>query len=237
MSNRALSAIRTVLRYRLNEPSPGFWTNVALNTHIQTSYEETFALYLRKNPGQAKQYADVTYTAEAESVAVTISGYTLANVLVVEDRTEVQPGVVLTEADSFEQVIAEAEDPAAADNPTGDPSKWYYVRTSSASTGVLTIAGYIYLTPIPGSARSLRIHYQAEAQTLAGDSYTTGLPDTYEELLICRAAVLAKTQEGVTPSALAEFKAQAKEADLVVRTQTGGFSRGPSRIVYHDDTL
>lgn len=237
MSNSTLTAIRTALRTRLNEASPGFWTNANLNEHIQRSYNETFAMYLRKNPKQAKQSEDITYTAEAEYYAVTISGYTLAHVTSVEDRTEVQPGIPLSEADSLEEVIADAEDPAAADNPTGDPSKWYFVKTSATTTGVITVAGRLYLSPIPGTSRSIRIHYQAEAQSLAGDTYTTGLPDVYETRLIAKAAVYAKEQEGVSASALQAFKDEFKEADMAVRTMDGGFSRGPARIVYHDDTL
>lgn len=237
MSNSTLSTMRGVLRTRLNEPTAGFWSNTDLNRHLQTSYNLYYLLYLRKNPRLAEQTTDVTYTSGAESAAVTVSGYTIGKIVLVEDRTDIQPGVVLEEADSKWGVVAEAVEPDSSDNPTGDPSKWYYVKTSAATTGVIAVAGKLYLTPVPGSTRTIRIHFQAEAQTLAGDTYTTGLPDEYEECVICYASVLAKIQEQVPPGVLSIYQDQQAKAEQKIRELAQGVSRGPGRIVFHDDTL
>jgi len=237
VSNSALSAMRGVLRTRLNEPTAGFWSNADLNKHLQTAYSTYYALYLRKNPRLAEQYSDVTYTSGAESVAVTVTGYTIGKIALVEDRTDIQPGVVLEECDSKMGVVAEAVGPDSSDNPTGDPAKWYYVKSSAATTGVIAVAGKLYLTPVPGSTRTIRIHFQAEAQSLAGDTYTTGLPDEYEECVICHAAVLAKVQEQVPPGVLSIFQDVLGKAEQKLRELAQGVSRGPGRIVFHDDTF
>jgi hypothetical protein len=236
MSNSTLSAIRGRVRTRLNEPTPGFWTNANLNEHIQSSYVSEFGLYLRKNPKLAAQTVDLSYTALAESMTLTTTGYTVGRITLVEDRTTIQPGVVLDEAETKAGVVTEAADPEALTNPTGTPSRWYFERQSSATTGVLTITQKLFLSPVPGSTRSLRIHYAAEAQALSGDTYTTGLPDDYEEALICGACVLAKIQEQVPPGILQGFRDQLKEAETRIRENAGGPARGPGRIVYHDDT-
>jgi hypothetical protein len=235
MGNSTLSTIRGVVRTRLNEATPGFWTNADLNKHIQTAYSKYCKRYINKNPRLAKQTTDMTYTALAEYCAVTVSGYSIGKVNLVEDRTDIQPGVPLEEADSFWTVVSESVDPESSANPTGDPSKYYFAKSSSATTGVIAVGQRLYLSPVPGSARSLRIHYAAEPQSLAGDTYTTGLPDDYEECVVCHACVLAKIQEQVAPGVLQSFRDQEKAAEAAVTENSRGTSRGPGRVVYFDD--
>lgn len=236
MGNSTLSTIRGVLRTRLNESTAGFWSNANLNTHLQTAYSKHFNRYLNKNPRLARQTADVTYTALAESVTVTTTGYSIGRIILVEDRTDIQPGVPLEEADSFWNVVNESVEPDASDNPTGDPNKWYFVRSSSTATGVISLTQTLYLSPVPGSARSLRIHYMADAQSLSADTYTTGLPDDYEECVVAEAAVLAKIQEQVAPVVLQVYRDQLQNAEAMVRENSRGLSRGPTRIRFYDDT-
>jgi hypothetical protein len=236
MSNSALSTVRGVVRTRLNESTATFWSNADLNKHIQTAYNTYFGMYLNKNPRLARQSADVTYTASAESVTVTTTGYSIGKIVLVEDRTDIQPGIPLEEADSMWNVINESVEPDSSDTPTGDPSKWYFVRSSSTATGVISLTQTLYLSPVPGSARSLRIHYMAEPQSLAGDTYTTGLPDIYEECVVSGACVLAKIQEQVAPGVLQIYRDQLQSAEAKVRENARGLSTGPGRIRYYDDT-
>lgn len=231
--NQALSVIRSIMRSRLNEPTPGFWKNPVLNMHLQSAYNEYFALFMRKNPEEEHRYVEVVYPGSAKSLAITTSGHLIALITVVEDYTDFNPGVPLGKAQGMEDIVRAGY---ATDYTTdAGSSKYYFGRIPTVASGVQVLAQTLYLSPLPSTARSLRIHYAAGPQVLSADTYTTGLPDDYEECMIWRAIEIAKIQEGVPPSMLQIVQDQLKRADQAVRTAKGP-TRGGDRIVYHDCT-
>ena len=164
--NKTLSDIRGMMRARLNEPSPGFWLNPVLNSHIQSAYNEYYQLFLQKNPEQESRTLDVTLTGGTSSVALTTTGHAIGAIKVVEDRTQPELAAPISRLQSREEFIQRS---MAADVTTDNGAFQYlYEVVPTVGTGVFTLTQTLFLAPTPTSSKSLRIHYAAGPQVLAG---------------------------------------------------------------------
>ena len=230
-----LSALRTRLRDLLNEPTAGFWTDAQLNRYLATAYKRFYLEAIKLNPDFATRYYDITYTAGAASVNVSITdSFICREVYGMEDRTTSTPGPMMQQAESLEELHScYANEPATV--ISGFPAKWYLKNVESTAAGVITQQLTIYVAPYPASAMTLRMHYRAEPQELStADTYTTGLSAEWDECVVYGALVLARMQEensGGAQSAQTMVEASFVNAARLTRP----IMRNSARVRYYPD--
>jgi|MudIll2142460700_1097286.scaffolds.fasta_scaffold432715_2 hypothetical protein len=230
MSNSALSVIRAKVRRLLNEATAEFWSDAVLNDFIQNSFDHYYRAYTEINPEFGRKYEDITYTASAEYYDITATGGDIESILFVEDRTNYQPGPKLQQATSLVE-LQKVSYPAIYTSLS--PCFWYFEKVESITTGVVTIKNRLYLGPKPGSAKSLRLHVQAGPQPLAGDAYTTGMPDFVERCIILGAAIDAKLMEA-SPN-IRGFQELLMQAEQRLMNHSNRIGRGNNFMDYDPD--
>lgn len=231
MSNAALSVLRTRLRAILNESTAGFWSDANLNIYIAMAVAKYHDWWTRHNPHWGKSTIDVTYTASAESVTITVStGNEIMLVDYIEDRTNAQPGPHIDLVNTKEELA----DHYGVYNDTswdGIPLVAYIeVVEAEAVAGVKTHTYTIFLAPKPGSAHSLRLHTRRRPPALTSDTHTSGLPDIVEECVVLHAAMLARSQEESPPGGLVQLLEMAERGAI---SSAKPLRSGPDSMVYY----
>ena len=231
MSNAALSVLRTRLRALLNEATAGFWTDANLNIYLAMAAAKYHDWWTRHSPHWGKSSIDVTYTASAESVAITVStGNEIMLIDYVEDRTTTQPGPRID--------LVNTKDELAGNYGIYNDTSWdgiplvAYVEVveAEAVAGVKTHAYTIYLAPKPSGAHSLRLHTRRRPPALTADTHTSGLPDIVEECVVLHAAMLARSQEESPPAGLVALLDMAERAAI---SSAKPLRSGPDSVVYY----
>jgi len=236
-ANTKLSDMRTSLRYMLNEPIAGFWSDAQLNHYLQIAYAEYYGRYYDKSPQQNTRTESLTYTANARYLDLT-SDPPVMRIVRIEDRTGVSAtssGTLLREAGSIEELMSVQGGDTITDSVHGTPSLYWLENDQQEPSGggEVVMTQRLWLAPIPSSSRSLSMVYQSTPTGFENDNDTTGLPGQVELCIIHKALVLARMQEE-NSQGLAMAKSLLADAEENMRRLSRGTRRGPGRIIYRN---
>ena len=233
MSGSTLLTLRTRVRDLLNEPTAAFWTNAQLNRYIKQACDRYYGVYSKIVPEFGNMTSDITYTASAESVTVTISTWTFKEALFLEDRTNSQPGTTIPFADSLE-ALWEKHRQMGDSTVAGEPVVAYLTHKQDITTGVVSETLTVYLAPYPVGSKTLRLHYRAEpADISGGDTYTTGLPLHWDDPVVFQACIYARMQEE-KPN-LDVLYQELKRAEESAYSLSGNYRRNMARVRWDGD--
>jgi len=229
LGNNTLSNLRSAVRQQLNDVAGDFWSTAALNQYLQEAINSVHDETIRMAGDRSLWTKDWTYTANAESVNISITDHVVRRILFLEDRTDETPGPMWTCAPGLSDLFDWRLQPP-------DTARYYdyteyrivLKETGTGASKAHTIT--CYANPAPGVARSLRLHYQPGPPDMSTDTYKSGMLPEAEALAVWLACILAKFQEmdGAPESWLREY--QRREDHL--RGIVSPVKRGPREIRY-----
>lgn len=234
MSGSTLSTLRTRVRDLLNEPTAAFWSDAQLNRYIASASNRYHGLLVQRDPNFALIAQDITYTASATSVKVTIGDSMLfKEAVLLEDRTYCTPGVPIPKADSLEDLFL-AYRYVGDSTVAGEPAKYFVTVQQTIATGVVTEDLYLWLAPYPSAARTVRLHFRAFPNLISGgDTYTTGLTQQYDDCVVLQATIYAKLQEE-KPN-LGNLQTELDKAERYAARLTNPMTRNSARVRWESD--
>lgn len=233
MDGSTLLELRTHLRRILNEPSPGFWTNADLNAYIKKACDKYYSIYQSKVPEFGRIEYDITYPASSENYDISESDWCFREALMLEDRTNGTPGIQIPIVNSIDKVLRANSD-ISTDTYFGTPQIAYVEHTQDISSGVVSNTLTIWLSPVPASSRTLRLHIRAvPADISTSDTNTTGLPVIFDNAIVLQAAAFARLQE--QNSEVGMLMQELERAEEFVSNQIKPYAREASRVVFESD--
>lgn len=175
-----LGELRNLVRSHLNEPEPVFWTDAELNTHINVGVRKAHALI--KSMSRYHFTTRVTF----QTVAGT-EYYNLPN-----NAKDIRLVTTVT-SDGMELPLNHMYMP--------NPFPWAPALTLESNTNgepptsYMIVGKTIRLVPIPTSAYTIRLYYEARLVNLTADSDVPTFEEDYHDLAAVWAAILARVKD------------------------------------------
>ena len=197
--------IRNQVRTMLNEETPGFWTDTALNGYINLSLQHLSSII----SAMKEDFFTVSSTFQCiQGVKSYLQPADCRFIRRMEIYRPSDPG--------FIQKLDQVHFPR-----TEARGQWPYYASSQPS-GYTVTGNQFNLLPIPDQVYDMRIYYDQRQSSLATDSEVALIPPDFNDMLVYWTIVLALLQNGDDPKVFIDLFNSRKSDLLETMISHGG---------------